>query len=130
MSIDWADDSIEEWDDEAHAAWCETWAPRCPIGNPRRPAKLVGHREREPGRLQLRAILRARTEGICHAIVEEDEHEVRVRVLLCWEDSDAHWADRDYMDCPVHVYLETPLNGRTVIAVDDEAPLPLFVPDW
>ena len=97
-----------EWDEEAHAAWCEIWAPRCPIGNPQRPAMLVGYREREPGRLQLRAVMRGSTEGVCDAIVEEDENGVRVRVLLCWESGDAHWQDRDYVNCPVHVYLDTP----------------------
>ena len=53
------------------------------MGSPQRPATLVGYREREPGRLQLRAVLRAGTEGICDAIVEEDDETVRVRVLLC-----------------------------------------------
>ena len=130
MSIDWADDAPEEWYDEAHADWCETWAPRCPIGNPNRPATLTGYREREPGRLQLRVIVREGTEGVCDAIVEEAEETVRVRVLLCWEDSVAHWQDRYYTGCPVHVYLERPLGGRSVIDVDTDEPLPLFVPDW
>lgn len=70
------------------------------------------------------------TEGDCDVIVEEDEETVRVRVVLCWPDSEDHWNDRDYMDCPVHVYLEKPLDGRKVIWVDDEVELPLFVPDW
>lgn len=116
---------IEEWDEDARVEWCETWAPNCPIGNPQRVATLVGYREREPGRLQLRAVLRGNTEGVCDAIVEEDESTVRVRVLLCWEDGAEHFKDRDYVDCPVHVYLEKPLNGRTVIEVDEEQPLPL-----
>jgi hypothetical protein len=120
----------EEWNEDAHAEWCATWAPRCPLGNPQRPATLTGYREREPGRLQLRVVLRARTEGVCDAIVEEDEETIRVRVLLCWEDSSEHFADRDYLDCPVHVYLDRPLTGRAVICVDDEQPLPLYEPQW
>lgn len=131
MRNSWPDDPApEEWYDEAHADWCETWEPRCPIGNPQRPATLVGYREREPGRLQLRVVLRAGTEGVCDVIAEEDDEAVRVRVLLCWEDAIAHIHDRDYMDCPVHVYLDRPLGDRTVIDVDDEQALPLFVPDW
>lgn len=51
-------------------------------------------------------------------------------MVLCWPDSEDHWNDREYMDCPVHVYLEKPLDGRKVIWVDDEVELPLFVPDW
>ena len=90
---------IEEWDEETHAAWCEIWAPRCPMRNPQRSAMLVGYREREPGRLQLRAVIRVGTEGECDVIVQEDEETVRVRVVLCWEDSEDHWNDRDYMRC-------------------------------
>jgi hypothetical protein len=130
MSSNRFDESPEEWDEDAHAAWCETWAPRCPIGNPQRVATLVGYREREPGRLQLRAVLRVRTEGVCEAIVEEDENIVRVRVILCYEDSAEHSKDRDYVDCPVHVYLDKALNGRTVIAVDGDEELPLYAPRW
>lgn len=131
MSSEWDEDCGDEWDDDERAAWCETWAPRCPVGNLQRPATLVGYREREPGRLQLRAVIRAGTEGVCDAIVEEDETTVRVRVLLCWPDSTEHLNDRDYVNCPVHVYLETPLDGRSVVAVDgDEQPLPLFTPSW
>lgn len=131
MSDDWpGDDPPEEFDWEAHAEWCDTWAPRCPLRNPQRPATLTGYREREPGRLQLRAVLRARTEGVCDVIVEEDEETVRVRVVLCWENWDDHLGDRDYLDCPVHVYLDKPLGGRTVIWVDNEQPLPLYEPQW
>ncbi len=131
MRNDWLDDdSPEEWYDEAHATWCETWEPRCPMGYSQRPATLVGYREREPGWLQLRAVMRAGTEGICDVIAEEDDETVRVRVLLCWEDPCEHLRDRDYVDCPVHVDLEQPLGDRSVIEVDEEQVLPLFVPDW
>jgi hypothetical protein len=118
----------EEWDEDEHAASLYTWAPRCPIGNPQRVAQLVGYREREPGRLQLRAVMHT-SEGICEAIAEEDEQSVRVRVLLCYEDDDDS-EDGEYLNCPVHVYLEAPLNGRTVVAVDMDRPLPLYAPKW
>jgi hypothetical protein len=131
MRAEWTGgDDTEEWESEAHAAWCEKWAPKCPLRHPQRSATLVGYREREPGRLQLRALIRVRTEGECDAIVEADDEAVRVRVVLCWPESEDHWNDRHYMDCPVHVYLEKPLNGRKVIWVDEEVELPLFVPDW
>lgn len=123
------DTSTSEWDEYAHSEWLETWAPKCPIGNPQRVARLVGYREREPGRLQLRAIIRA-DEGVCEAIAVEDEETVQVRVLLCYEDSDEPLVDREALDCPVHVYLEAPLASRTVIAVDIERPLPLYAPRW
>jgi hypothetical protein len=118
----------EEWDEDEHAAWLDTWAPRCPIGNPQRVARLVGYREREPGRLQLRAVMHT-SEGICEAIAEEDEQSVRVRVLLCYEDDDDS-EEGEYFNCPVHVYLAAPLNGRTVVAVDTDRPLPLYAPQW
>lgn len=131
MRRDWPDDdSPEQWYDEAHANWCETWAPRCPIGNPQRPATLVGYREPAPGMLRLRVMLRAGTEGICDVLAEEDDETVRVRVLVCWEDAVAHIHDHDYTDWPVHVDLEQPLGDRTVVEVDDEQVLPRLVPDW
>ncbi len=118
---------IDEWDENEHAAWLETWAPRCPIGNPQRVAQLVAYREREPGRLQLRAVIHS-TEGVCDVIADEDKETVHVRVLLCYE-LDGH-EDGEYLDCPVHVYLEEPLNGRTVIDVDRERELPLYEARW
>ena len=131
MSAEWIDGSeIEEWDADANAAWCEKWAPRCPMGNHQRSATLVGYREREPGRLQLRAVIRVETEGGCDVIVEEDEETVHVRVLLCWPDEVDHWNDREYVNCGVDAYLDSPLNDRKVIWVDGEVELPLFVPDW
>jgi hypothetical protein len=50
-------------------AAARTWAPKVPD----RSATLVSYREREPGRLHLRAVLRGRTEGVCDAIAEEDQ---------------------------------------------------------
>ena len=128
MSNDWKDETVE-WDQDGRAAWCEQWAPKCPIGNPQRLAVLVGYREREPGRLQLRVVMSGH-DGVCHALTEEDENTVRVRVLLCYEETSQDLEDPDYVNCPVHVYLDNPLNGRTVIAVDDDQPLPLYRPKW
>ena len=122
----WSADSA----DDQHAEWLEKWTPACPIGNPQRLCTLVGYREREPGRLQLRALVRPSTDGICEAIVEEDEHTVRVRVLVCYQERDQDEDIASFWNCPVHVYLEKPLNGRKVIDVDSEQALPLFVPSW
>jgi hypothetical protein len=141
--------SDEDWDGEAggdrnngrhdeDGAWQDRWAPKCPIRNPQRVGRLLGYREREPGRLQLRVAIRPRTDGVCEAIVEESEATVHVRVLLCFEDRDESWDDRECWDCPVHVYLEKPLGARTVIAVrartviavDGNEALPLYAPRW
>lgn len=139
MGVDWDtedwndefdDDWHPEWCDSEHAAWMDKWAPKCPIRNPQRVGHLLGYREREPGRLQLRVSMRPGTDGVCEAIVEETEDAVHVRVMLCFEDRDESWEDREYWDCPVHVYLEKPLGDRPVINVDGEEALPLFVPDW
>ena len=70
-------------------------------------------------------------EGICEALVEETEDAVRVRVLLCYDEARvAAYGKREYVNCPVHVYLDNPLAGRTVIDVQTDDPVPLFVPDW
>jgi hypothetical protein len=61
---------------------------------------------------------------------EEDDDAVYVRVILCWDEDDEDERGVEHVNCPVHVYLEKPLNGRTVIDVDRETALPLFVPDW
>ena len=68
-----------------------------------------GHMEREPGRLQLRVALRGH-EGVCAVLFEEDEESVTVLILVCGEDDPGG----DWVDCPVHIYLDTPLGDRTV----------------
>jgi hypothetical protein len=129
MTAEWTDDEWStQWIDDERAEWREKWAPKCPIGNPQRVGRCLAYREREPGRLQLRVLLLSSTEGICEAIVDEDEDSVKVRVILCYEEGND--ADPEYIDCPVHVYLEKPLNGRDVIDVDNERALPLYVPSW
>lgn len=108
----------------------DKWVPpQCPLGNPQRVAQCLAFREREPGRLQLRVAVMPGSEGICDAIVDETAHAVYVRVILCYHENKPS-RDEDSLNCPVHVYLEQPLNGRTVIDVDTEQALPLFVPSW
>jgi hypothetical protein len=119
-----------DWYDEEHAEWMDKWAPKCPIGNPQRVGDLLGYREREPGRLQLRVAVAPATDGVCDVIVRETDDAVQVRVLLCFEDCDESWDSRASMDCPVHVYLDEPLGNRTVIDVDSHRPLPLYAPQW
>lgn len=66
--------------------------------------------EREPGRLQLRVLLRG-GEGVCSVLFEEDETSVVVLILVCGEaDPKQGW-----VDCPVHIYLEQPLGDREVV---------------
>jgi hypothetical protein len=115
--------------DEERAAWLEKWAPDCPIGNPQRVRTCVGYREREPGRLQLRVPL-ARTEGVCEVIVAEDEEKILVRVLVCYEEDEDDEPRPEYVNCPVHVYLDQPLNDRAVVDEETTEELPLFVPHW
>ena len=116
------------WDDQAHAAWLERWAPRCPDGNPQRLARPLGFRERNVGELELRVALGAGDHGACRVIVDEQDDEVYVRVLVCYDDRSSR--PREYMDCPVRVWLETPLGHRAVIDVDSNEELPLFTPSW
>jgi hypothetical protein len=155
MTTDWADEgSINERDDwtderddctdeqggftDEQADWLDRWSPPCPMRNPQRVCRCLAYREREPGRLQLRVPVWVGTEGICAALVEEDEDNVYVRVIMCYEEFDSEDDECEELgtkadecwDCPVHVYLEKPLNGRTVIEVKTHRVLPLFVPDW
>lgn len=53
-----------------------------------------------------------------------------VRVIACYEEDDDHDRDLNYFDCPVHIDLEKPLNGRAVIDVDTDKELPLFTQSW
>lgn len=90
------------------------------------PRACLRCREREPGRLQLRVILCPR-ESVYEVIVEESDTRIEVLVLIC--------GDREIggepIDCPVHVYLESPLAGREVIdRARDGVPVDEFVPTW
>lgn len=116
------------WDEEAHAAWCERWAPRCPDGSPQRLAHPLGFRERSVGELELRVALGTGDHGVCEVIVDEHDDEVYVRVLVCYGERPS--GRREYTDCPVRVWLEKPLGQRAVIDVDSDEELPLFTPSW
>lgn len=114
------------WDEEAHAAWLERWAPRCPDGSPQRLAHPLGFRERNVGELELRVALGAGDHGACQVIVDEQDDEVYARVLVCYDERSSH--AREYTDWPVRVWLEKPLGQRAVIDVDSDEELPLFTP--
>jgi hypothetical protein len=115
--------------DNEHAAWLDKWAPRCPIGNPQRVRDCLGYREREPGRLQLRVAL-TRGEGVCQAIVDEGPDTIHVRLLVCYDEDEEYDPKAEYCNCPVHVYLEQPLNDRKVIDIETDQEVPLHVPNW
>jgi hypothetical protein len=125
---DWGGPDYEE---DEHAKWLERWTSACPDGRPQRVARCLGYREREPRRLQLRVALGGSDGGVCDVIVEEHEETVRVRLLVCYDEADfIPYKDREYMNCPVHVYLEQPLGERTVVDVETDQPVPLFVSEW
>jgi hypothetical protein len=66
------------------------------------------HREREPGRPQLRVVV-SPDEEICDALVEECDDRVYVRVVMCYDERKA-CTDDSFVNCPVHVYLKQPLG--------------------
>jgi hypothetical protein len=129
---------IVEFDAEAHSEWCQKWAPPCPVGNPQRLRRALGFRERNVAELELRVPLsRSEPEGACQVIVDEREDQVYVRILVCYEDEEDEGEDdvrppprREYVDCPVRVWLGRPLGERAVIDVDDDEELPLYVPKY
>lgn len=129
-TTDWNGQPIIEFDSEAHEKWLEKWAPECR----RRVRRALGFRERSVGELELRVALGGDDRGICRVILDERDDEVYVRVLVCCcdddHDDDATWRDREYMDCPVRVWLKQPLGDRAVIDVDTDEELPLYIPGW
>jgi hypothetical protein len=137
-TVDWDGRPIVEFDSEAHAQWCEKWAPPCPAGNPVRVRRALGFRERSVGELELRVALGGDDNGVCQVIVDEQDDEVYVRVAVCfrdededeYEDEEARRRRREYLDCPVRVWLEKPLGTRAVIDVDSDEELPLFTPAY
>lgn len=80
---------------------------------PRRlePLECDGHMEREPGRLQLRYATTV-SQHIDDVIHEEDDLAVVVFATVC---TPVFHEERHYMEGPIHVYLEGPLDGRAVI---------------
>jgi hypothetical protein len=134
-TVDWDGLPIIEFDSEAHAEWCEKWAPPCPRGNPVRVRRALGFRERSVGELELRVALGGNDNGVCDVIVDERDDEVHVRVLVCYsfaedDDDEPSQLRREYTDCPVRVWLEKPLGTRAVIDVDSDEELPLFTPAY
>ena len=124
-------DESEEFDTAAHAGTCKKWAPKCPDGNPQRLRHPVAYRERNPCELELRVPLSPDEGGVCQLVVDEREDEIYVRVLVCViRESDSVIDPRDYVDCPVRVWLERPLGERVVIDVDTEQELPLRIPPY
>jgi hypothetical protein len=130
-AIDANGDPVVEWDHEAHREWCEKWAPPCPDGHPQRLRRALGFRERNVGELELRVALGGDDLGVCHVIVDERDTEVYVRVLVAYSDDDEDEPrSREYMDCPVRVWLDRPLGERAVIDVDSDEELPIFTPAY
>ncbi len=76
-----------------------------------RPRRCVGHREREPGRLQVRFVVRG-DEHIDDILVAEDERTVVVFATVC---TSVIGECGDQCDAPWHVYLKSPLAGRVVV---------------
>jgi hypothetical protein len=122
---------IEGFDAAAYGAWCKKWAPKCPDGRPQRLRHALAHRERNLCELELRVPLGGDDGGVCQLVVDEREDEVYVRVLVCVRrDSDSVMGPREYLDCPVRVWLERPLGERIVIDADTGQELPLRVPRY
>jgi hypothetical protein len=126
--VDWAGQPIIERDAEAHAAWCAKWAPRCPDGDPQRVRRAVAFRERNVCELELRVPLAIGEHGVCQVIFEESDDMVLVRVLVC-VDEQADAFPREFMNCPVRVWLDRPLENRMVVDLDSNETLPLFSPE-
>jgi hypothetical protein len=100
--------------------------PRDHVMHLRRLRPCFRCREREPGRLQLRVVLRP-DEGVCEVVVEETDTRVEVLILVCGEIEDRD----DAIDCPVHVYLSEALGGREVVdAARGGATVDRFTPNW
>ena len=61
--------------------------------------------------------------------VKEQEDKVRVRVLVCYEPrTDGYPTPREFVSCQVRVWLDRPLEGRTVIDEDSDEELPVYTP--
>jgi hypothetical protein len=62
-------------------------------------------------------------------VVEELDDEIFVRVLVCcYEPNDEDEFIREYIDCPVRVWLDAPVGDPAVIDADTGEKLPLHIP--
>ena len=75
--------------------------------------------EREPGRLQLRYVLRGDEEMYEIEVAEDDRTVVVTATVLTGADAEA-----DACECPWHVYLDRPLGDRTVVDGVGGQPVP------
>jgi hypothetical protein len=82
-----------------------------PLPRELRPLYCVGHMEREPGRLQVRFVLRG-DEHLDDIVVAEDDEAVVVLATVCVS---AAGPRGEACDGPWHVYLDRPLGDRVVI---------------
>jgi hypothetical protein len=125
---DTAVDEIDEFEAPALAAWRAKWAPKCPDGNPQRLRHALAYRERNLCELELRVPLGGDEGGVCQIVVDEREDEVYVRIFVCvHREPDSAMRPRDYIDCPVRVWLVRPLGERVVIDIDTGQCLPLRI---
>jgi hypothetical protein len=100
--------------------------PQPELAHVRRPRSCFRYREREPGRLQLRVVLRP-GENVCEILVEENETRVEVLILICGEIEGGNGA----MDCPFHAYLSAALGDREVVDMArNGAKVEHFIPNW
>ena len=84
------------------------------------PRRCVGHMEREPGRLQLRFVLRG-DEHVDDIVLAEDDEAVVVFATVC---TSATGVEGEAWEGPWHVYLDRPLGRRLVIDGVTGKPVP------
>jgi hypothetical protein len=84
------------------------------------PRPCVGYMEREPGRLQLRYVLRG-DQHVDDIVVAEDDDAVVVFATVCMS---LAGSSGEACEVPFHVYLDRPLGDRTVIDGVSDKPVP------
>jgi hypothetical protein len=78
-----------------------------------------------------RVVLGGDDKGVCQVVLDERETEVHIRVLVCCRvRGDDAPRRREYLDCPVRVWLTPRLGERAVIDVDTDEELPLYTPPY
>jgi hypothetical protein len=107
--------------------------PPCPDGNDQRLVEILGFRLKVADYLQLRVLTRDGDRGICHVTLEQDPGQVRVLAVACLHEADHEsWrrTPSTRMDSPCNLWLDEPLDERTVVDIDSGLPLPLCIPGW